>query len=91
MSDFSHNALYTPHGTAIPVVSRCVCGHVLEWHYRLILSRAHGGLVPAYRHAQSDRCPSHTCDCPRPQWDGQEPAKLANVLAAQGTPAEPAA
>lgn len=77
--DYSHNPGYqkSANGLQTPTVSRCTCGHVLEWHYRIINS---GNLVasPAFRHQDADTCPATPfgCPCTVPEWDGQPPAKL---------------
>ena len=89
--DYSHNHLYRQTGTTNPVVSRCVCGHVLEWHYRLRLNDKGTDMGFAFRALDANRCPSNTCDCSTPKWDGQEPAKLPNLLATERDAETPAA
>lgn len=78
--DYSHNPGYakSANGKETPIVSRCVCGHILEWHFRLVLSTQWGGMSPAFRHENADTCPAtaNGCPCTVPEWDGQEPAKL---------------
>lgn len=91
MIDYSHNPSYAPNGVTTPTVSRCTCGHVLEFHYKLLMSQQRGSMVPAFRHASADRCPSSACDCTTPQWDGEKPAKLPNLVATRSDQAAPAA
>lgn len=86
MIDYSHNPKYYADGKHTPVVSRCVCGHVLEWHYLVLPNSS-----PAYRHHNANRCPSGSCDCTTPLWDGEPPAKLPNIAATRSDAAVPAA
>ena len=88
--DYSHNTKYAQNGLTNPIVSRCVCGHVLEWHYALGRSEKDGSTGFLFRSPHANRCPSNTCECSQPQWDGKEPAKLPNLLV-QRDAASPAA
>ena len=91
MIDYSHNKKYSPNGVTTPTVSRCVCGHVLEWHFKVIKSENAYVMSPAYRHPNADTCPSNTCDCTQPAWDGNPPAKLPDILATPRSQSVPAA
>lgn len=69
---------YHADGKHTPAVTRCVCGHVMEWHYKLLKSQD-GYMSPGFRHQQADTCPSNTCDCSKPEWDGKPAEKLPDV------------
>lgn len=54
------------------LVTMCVCGHVAEWHYRLMRASFKKsevwtiGFVSARRaNAGPTKCPSRTCRCPQ--------------------------
>jgi hypothetical protein len=58
----------------LPVVRRCVCGHVYEWHWFVGKT---GGVIMSTEHG--NRCPAWTCDCVKAIWDGADPKRLAAI------------
>ena len=60
--------------SALPTVSRCVCGHVYEWHYAV---HPEGGFL--LDHRDSNRCADWTCECKRREHDGNDPQQLPAV------------
>lgn len=58
----------------LPIVRRCVCGHVLDWHWRVGQT---GGVV--LDPVNGPRCADWTCECKKPEHDGNEPEQLRSV------------
>lgn len=64
---YPENPAYKQFGTELQTVTRCVCGHVMEWHYCV---GEHGGML--FKHDPD-------CECSTAEWDGEEPAQLPSV------------
>ena len=66
---------YKPYGTSLQWVTKCVCGHAMEYHFHIPPDG-----IPRYNNPEfNDRCPHGRCECTQPVHDGGEPRQLSAV------------